>query len=868
MRKIEDYRAPDYCVDAVRLNVAIQDSKTLVTATLDISPLSTAHDKSVIQLFGKNTVCTSIQVDGVLLMISEYQKEPDSIVLPLKLKPSQIIVQSEIFPEQNETLEGLYRAGDILCTQCEAEGFRRITYYPDRPDVLSVFTVRIEADQLTYPVLLSNGNLVECGDLSEGRHFVVFHDPFKKPSYLFALVAGKLAVLKDTFETQSGRTVQLEIYASDLNISKCDYAMQSLKKAMKWDEERFRLECDLDEYKIVVADRFNSGAMENKGLNIFNSQYVLADPETATDSDYRHIEGVIAHEYFHNWTGNRVTVNDWFELTLKEGLTVFRDQEFSSDMGSRDLKRISDVRIIKEHQFSEDAGPNAHPIRPTSYVGPRNFYTVTVYDKGSEVIRMIHTLIGEKNFQAGMDLYFQKFDGMAVTTNDFVAVMQEASGMNFDQFKRWYSQAGTPCLTMKHDYHEGVLNLHFEQKMKDEVRFGTNKPYHIPIQIGFLGKSGKHIFPDEKAFEASNHYLLEMKSTEEHFQFQGFQERPALSVLRGFSAPVILKTDLSKEELARLIALDSDSVNRYESARELVLDEIIGMYLGRQAGPSQLLIDAFKQMILNGSTDPMLKSEIMSIPGVDVICGELPHHDALGVHKVRENFLNQLALGLQHELEEVWGKRSFPKYQPTSLQMSQRAFLNACLSYLTRASLETYQNQVYTYYLEADNMTNRVAALGMLCRNGGDLASKATVEYRKRFHTNQLAMDKWFAIQMATSQVASLELIKALETDELFDMKNPNRVRALFGSFARNSVVFHLKDGSGYEYFAKRVIEIDRFNPSIAARLATLFDKTPRLLPEPQTLMIKVLKEVIRLNAPSDDLAEIIDKVLLCDKTN
>jgi aminopeptidase N len=815
-----------------------------------------------LSLNGEELRLVSARLDGRKLDKNEYQKNENSLTIFSPPPVCEVETVVEIEPQKNTALEGLYRSGNIFCTQNEPEGFRRITYFLDRPDVMAKFTTTVSAEKAKYPVLLSNGNPVAAGDLQGGRHFVTWKDPFPKPSYLFALVAGDLGVTEDSFRTKSGREVRLRLYTDKGNESKCAYAMDSLKKAMKWDEATFGFEYDLDIYMIVAVDAFNMGAMENKGLNIFNSQYVLADPKTATDFDYEHILGVIGHEYFHNWTGNRVTCRDWFQLTLKEGLTIFRDQEFSSDMASRSLKRISDVRVLRDRQFAEDAGPNAHPIRPASYMEINNFYTVTVYEKGSEIIRMIQTLIGRKNFLKGMTEYIRLYDGQAVTTEDFVHAMEIASGADLTRFKRWYDRAGTPhCkVSGKYNPRKKQYRLTVRQFSERKPRCGSRGPLHFPLAVGLLSRRGKEIRSE----------ILPVKKQREVFIFKKVRSAPVPSLLRGFSAPVRLDYRYRDEELAFLLRHDTDDFNRYEAGYRLAtncLRELMrtkGRGLGAVCVPQgSVLVAAFGEVLRHDRLDPALKAEILTLPTVAALTETMPVCDFDGAFAARESLIRTVAEVHAKEMGALYRSlHGDGAYRNDPVSIGRRTLKNVLLGFLSTLGCAEHDRWIWNQFEHATNMTDEICALSLLCHRDIPEREKAIEIFYAKWKSEFLVVLKWLAVQAASKRPGVLGEVKALEKSPVYDPGNPNKFRALVGVFAQNLVRFHDRSGAGYRFVADKVLEADPRNPHTASRLATAFGKYGRLDPERKKRMGEQLRRIMSCKNLSRHTFEIVSKTL------
>ena len=870
---LKDYRPPSYLVETVDLHFELSPSQTKVRATLQFKAnLDCTEERAELYLHGRQLELLSIKLDGRELAAGEYRV--DSEGLTIQVVPECFVLETlvEINPEGNTALEGLYRASEIFCTQCEAQGFRKITFYPDRPDVMARFTTTLVGDLETTPVLLANGNLVESGHLDDGRHFAKFEDPFPKPSYLFAMVAGKLTAIDDSFVTMSGCKVSLQIFVEERNRYKCDHAMLSLKNAMRWDEEVFGLEYDLDEYKVVAVDDFNMGAMENKGLNVFNSKYVLAKPETATDADFQGIEGVIGHEYFHNWTGNRVTCRDWFQLSLKEGLTVFRDQEFSADMGSRAVKRIGEVRLLRNFQFPEDAGPMSHPVRPESYIEINNFYTATVYNKGAEVIRMYQTLLGKDGFQRGMKLYFERHDGQAVTTDDFLAAMADATGADLNRFKRWYSQAGTPVLDIegRYDVEAKTFCLTVRQSCPDTPEQLAKQPFLIPLRIGLLGPDGQdlplQLVDEEKAQIGSR--TLKITEAEQTFTFVNLPVTPVPSLLRDFSAPVKVHYPYDREELAFLFANDSDAFNRWEAGQRLatnLLLEMVGDIRAKRVVevPGDFLA-AFRSALQDRDADPALLSLALTLPGEMELAEAMGVADPGAIHIARQVLRKTLAAALHEDFTAVLGTmQDDGLYSLTSEAIGRRSLKNLCLGYLALLDIPSIQQNCFDRFVDADNMTDRMAALTCLVHNRLPRWEEALAAFYHQFESDPLVVDKWFTLQATSPQPETLTEIEALMAHPDFTMRNPNRVRSLVGAFAQgNPALFHDLSGAGYAFLADRVIELDALNPQVAARLVSPLSRWRRYDSERQGLMKTQLERIQRQENLSTDVGEIVGKSL------
>ncbi len=868
---LKDYAPPPYLVDAVDLRFELGEKISRVSARLQMrrNPDST-DDKQHVVLDGAGLAVDSIRLNGEPLGPERYVVSDESLLV--RAVPNRFTLETEtrLKPQDNTALEGLYKSNAIFCTQCEAEGFRKITWFPDRPDVMARYTTTIVADESRYPVLLSNGNPVERGKLDDGRHWVRWEDPHPKPSYLFALVAGSLACIDDSFTTQSGKTVALQIYVERHNADKCAHAMAALKKAMRWDEEVFGLEYDLDIYMIVAVDDFNMGAMENKGLNIFNSKYVLARPDTATDSDFADIEGVIAHEYFHNWTGNRVTCRDWFQLSLKEGLTVFRDQQFSSDTFSRPVKRIQDVRTLRTYQFAEDAGPMAHPVRPDSYIEISNFYTVTVYDKGAEVIRMIHTLLGEDGFRDGMDLYFERHDGQAVTTEEFVSAMEDANGVDLSQFRLWYSQAGTPEISVSADYDTKTrtCTLTLSQHCPPTPGQPDKSPMHIPVRVALLDADGNNLAFKLDGDEAVTEPVLEIKRAEQQFRLNDVPKLPLLSIGRGFSAPVKFRLDRSDHELELLMAKESDDFNRWDAAQELISSHIFRLIKDHGNGETVELpdsfIDAFASALRAQKLDKALIAEALTLPSESYLADRMKVIDVDAIHAARRGMQRALATRLESLLMETYtASSSNEPYRFDPESAGRRRLKNLCLAYLMSLETETVRALGLTQFEQADNMTDVLAALASLANCDCPEREHALSAFEKKWRGEALVMDKWFSLQATSRLPGTLDRVRALMGHEKFDPRNPNKIRSLIGAFCHaNPVRFHAANGEGYAFLADQVIDIDRRNPQIAARLLGSLSRWRKFDRKRQSLMKSALERILATEKLSKDSYEIASKTL------
>ncbi|MCB1919852.1 MAG: aminopeptidase N [Candidatus Competibacteraceae bacterium] len=870
---LKDYASPGYRIPEIALRFELSEDFTIVRSQLHIIRAEGALVGAPLALNGQHLELMALELNGSPVDANRYQLDADSLTLLDPPVEFELTAVTRIRPQDNAALEGLYQSSGNFCTQCEAEGFRRITYFLDRPDVMAVFTTTIVADQSRYPVLLSNGNLVDHGKLTDGRHWATWRDPFPKPCYLFALVAGHLAAVEDQFITRSGRQIALHIYVEPENIDQCEHAMYSLKQAMVWDEERFGLEYDLDLYMIVAVGDFNMGAMENKGLNIFNTKYVLAKPETATDADYQGILGVIGHEYFHNWTGNRVTCRDWFQLSLKEGLTVFRDQEFSSDLGSSGVKRIEDVRILRSSQFPQDAGPMAHPVRPDSYIEINNFYTVTVYNKGAEVIRMMQTLLGREGFRRGMELYFQRHDGQAVTCDDFAAAIADANGADFTQFKRWYSQAGTPELTVSDVYDPDArcYTLTVRQSCPPTPGQSHKEPFHIPLAMGLLDANGRDL-PLQLAGEHETQgtsLVLELFETEHVFKFINVPERPVPSLLRGFSAPVKINSAENDGDLRFRLAHDSDDFNRWDASQTLATRLILALVEDRQQGRAWRLPESFSAAFgqaLNSGADPALLAQILSLPGETWLAEQMTVVDVDGIHAARRFVQRALAERLRASLLSAYETLcacGLGDYRIDAAAIGQRALKNICLDYLMQLEEPELQIRCLEQFQTARNMTDQLGALTPLVNSAGPERHEALAVFYNRWRNELLVVDKWLTLQATSRQPDTLDRVRQLMAHEAFNLRNPNKVRALIGAFCQaNPTHFHAADGSGYTFLADQALTLNTFNPQIAARLMGAFTRWRHYDPARQAGMRHALERVLATPELSPDVYEIAAKSL------
>ena len=869
-----DYRPPDYVIDEVELHFDLGEDESTVRSTLSVRRNPARSDASPdLVLDGEGLELRELLLDGRRLVQGDYQIDERSLRIPGVPECFTVVSEVAVHPQRNTQLEGLYRSSRMFCTQCEAEGFRRITFFIDRPDVLARFTTTIVADAERYPVLLSNGNPDGSGTTEDGRAWARWRDPYPKPCYLFALVAGRLVVLEDSFTTMSGRKVPLRIWVEPQNADKCAHAMRSLQNAMTWDEQLYGREYDLDVFSIVAVDDFNMGAMENKGLNIFNSKYVLARPDAATDDDYAAIEGVVAHEYFHNWTGNRVTCRDWFQLSLKEGLTVFRDQEFSGDRGSRAVRRIGDVQLLRIYQFAEDSGPMAHPVRPDSYIEINNFYTTTVYNKGAEVVRMMHTLLGPERFRAGTDLYFERHDGHAVTCDDLVQAMEDASGINLSQFRLWYSQAGTPVLKVKRSYdaRKRMFTLEIEQECPATPAQERKQPMHIPVRAALIGADGREI-PMRLAGEASAPEtptrVLELRRKRETFRFCDVASEPVPSLLRGFSAPVRIEGAWSDADLAFLAAHDSDAFNRWEAGQQLAVRRMLELLQAHRQGrelelPADLLL-AFRNTLLSRTLDEAFLARALVLPTESYVADQMAEVDVEGIHFVRCFLRQQLAIASRNELEERFREcRSQGQTLLDSVAIGRRSLAGVCLAYLSRLGDRYSEILAFEQFAIADNMTDSITALSILSHLDCQERRWALDEFYGRWKHDPLVIDKWLGVQAMSELPGTLVEVEKLMGHESFDIKNPNKVRSLVGAFcSANAIRFHDCAGAGYRFLADNVIRLDALNPQVAARMAGILSRWRRYDEERREMQRAELARVVAVPNLSRDVFEVVTKSL------
>ncbi|MEM6291446.1 MAG: aminopeptidase N [Myxococcota bacterium] len=868
----KDYTPPAFLIDTVDLRVELGENVTVVHATLGVRRTGAAD--AALVLDGERLDLQSVHIDGTLREPERYTVEAATLQLPDVPDAFTLQTVVHIEPHKNTELSGLYRSGKTFCTQCEAEGFRRITYFLDRPDVMSVYSTTIVADKAKYPVLLSNGNAAARRDLDDGKHEVRWEDPHPKPSYLFALVAADLRCKAGTFTTMSGREVALEIWVEPSNVDACDHALRSLEKSMRWDEEVFGLEYDLDVYMIVAVSDFNMAAMENKGLNIFNAKYVLARPETATDDDYEDIEGVIGHEYFHNWTGNRVTCRDWFQLTLKEGLTVFRDEQFTADMTSPAVKRIRDVRLLRTSQFAEDASPTSHPIRPDSYIEMNNFYTVTVYNKGAEVIRMMHTLLGAEGFRKGMGLYFERHDGQAVTCDDFRAAMADATGTDLDQFGLWYAQSGTPTLRVvtTHDAQAQTFSITLEQQPPEGRDADAYQPMHIPVATGLLGPDGADLPlrpADSDVKVRGTTAILELRDAKKTFTFDGVTTPPTPSILRGFSAPVRVSLQRSPDELAFCMAHDDDAFSRWDAAQSFASDLLLAQ--AQRHRDSQALeadprfLDAIGTLLADDRLDPALKALTLVLPEERLLGQHQTEVDVEGLHAARTHLRAALATAHADTLWSIYKQLDAAgrPYATGKDANGQRRLKNVAMRLLLSTGSDDAVDAALTQFRTADNMTDAQAALQGLVDCDHAARQTALDEFYAKWKQDPLVVDKWFAVQAASELPDTRTRVEALLTHEAMTLTNPNRVRSLLGSFSvRNQVRFHAADGKSYAMLADKVIELDRLNPQVAARLMSGFMQWRRFDAGRRTAMQDALRRIRSTEGLSPDVFELSSKAL------
>ena len=870
---LKDYTPPAFLIDTVHLDVDIHDDHVLVRSRMAVRRNPASKDQTApLMLDGDELTHESATIDGRKLADNEVILTETRLTIPRVPAGFELETVVRIDPFHNTKLMGFFQSKDGLFSQCESEGFRRITWFIDRPDVMSRYTVSIHAPLAKYPALLSNGNLVAHGTEPGDRHWARWEDPFPKPSYLFAMVAAKLDVLEDHFVTRSGKRALLQVYVEPGKLDQAGFAMDSLKRSMKWDEEVFGLELDLERFMIVAVGDFNMGAMENKGLNIFNTKYVLARADTATDTDYLNIDRVVAHEYFHNWTGNRVTCRDWFQLSLKEGLTVFRDQEYGADTYSRPVQRIQEVRALRAAQFPEDAGPMAHPVRPQSYMEIGNFYTVTVYEKGAEVVRMIHTLLGAEGFRKGMDLYFQRHDGQAVTCDEFAQAMQDAGGVDLSQFRRWYDQAGTPRLNARGAYDAAAktFTLTVKQSCPPTPDQPEKLPFHIPLALGLVGPDGNDLplqLDGEKSAVGSDR-VLSVKAPEERFVFVNVSAKPVPSLLRGFSAPVILDYAYTEAEYIHLMAHDADAFNRWEAGQRLALGLLLKGVAARKAGkafeaPAEF-IDAFARVLADGPKDPAFAAEALSLPSEAYIGEQMEVVDPDAIHAVRVRVRQKIAETLRDELLATYRAMGNPgRYSPDATSAGRRALRNLCLGYLMESDDDEIRAICVAQFEGADNMTDTMAALTALTNTECSERDAALEKFHARWRDEALVLDKWFAVQATSRLPTTLARVRQLLAHPDFDIRNPNRVRSVIGTFAQgNPVRFHAADGAGYALVAEQIVTLDALNPQVAARLARAFDRWRKFDADRQAHAKTALTRIREHVGLSKDVTEVVTRAL------
>ena len=864
---LKDYTPPNYLIDEVSLNFDLGEEVTKVTSKLQLrrNPDYAGEDTSL-ELHGEELELKSIELDGTQLNTGQYIQSDETLLITNVPKQFCLCIETHISPQNNTSLEGLYKSSGNFCTQCEAQGFRKITYFLDRPDVMSKYTVRIQADKNRYPVLLSNGNLKEEGlcDHDEHKHYAIWEDPFPKPSYLFALVAGELVFLEGVHRTTSGKEIVLRIYTEKHNADKCEHALQSLQKAMRWDEQRFGLECDLDIYMIVAVDDFNMGAMENKGLNIFNSSCVLARPDTTTDAEFMNIEAIVAHEYFHNWTGNRVTCRDWFQLSLKEGLTVFRDQEFTSDVTSRAVKRISDVRALRTYQFAEDASPMAHPVRPASFMEINNFYTLTVYEKGAEIVRMYQTMFGVDGFRKGMDLYFQRHDGEAVTTDDFAAAMADANLADLTNFKRWYEQAGTPVVNVTDHWDENncTYTLSCTQLCPPTPESKDKKPFVIPLKTSLLNQQGDVI---------QDAQILQLDQRQQDFEFKNINSKPVPDLLQEFSAPVQLQYEYSHEQLAFLLKHSGDAFNRWNAGNQLALN-VLHSCVAKQTDLNNIsalivLKDALQHALLPKATDASLLAELLILPNEKDLEQHFEKVDIRACVQASDALQQNIAAHLEAELVQTYHAcNKQVAYQYNADEMARRRLQNICLQLLNTLDKNKFKQLALEQFKQSSNMTEQVGAINALIHLECEQREQILAEFEQQWCHDSLVMDKWLGFQARSKVSNALSNIKELLGHKVFTLKNPNKVRALIGIFAgQNAFHFHNPDGSGYEFIAQQVITLNDMNPQVASRLVRTLMRWKRYKEPCGEKMREQLEFIAAHKNLSKDVYEIVSKSLSSD---
>lgn len=867
---LKDYQAPHFIIDTTYLRFDLFEQHARVDSRLEMRRNSAQHPDSqeALVLAGQGLELLSVAVDGRELSADEFKVEAESLTIFNLPERFELAISNTIEPQNNTALEGLYKSGGMFCTQCEAEGFRRITYYLDRPDVMSIFTTEVIADKANYPILLSNGNATERLDLADGRHSVTWNDPHKKPCYLFALVAGDLMVKENVFTTMSGRKVDLQIFVEPQNIDKTDYAMDALKRSMAWDEEKYGREYDLDIFMIVAVDDFNMGAMENKGLNIFNSSCVLANPQTATDSAYQRIEAIVAHEYFHNWSGNRVTCRDWFQLSLKEGFTVYRDAQFTADMNSKTVKRIEDATFLRTVQFAEDAGPMAHPVQPDSFMEISNFYTVTIYEKGAEIVGMIHKLLGDQGFRKGSDLYFDRHDGQAVTINEFVAAMEDANNISLTQFKRWYKSAGTPVVDVESQYDAAAktYTLSFKQSCPE--------PFLIPIELGLLSAQGDELtltLADDKRNQSGcfQQGIFKLTEAAQDLVFSGLEAEPVPSLLRDFSAPIKLNYHYSRDQLMFLMKHDSDGFNCWDAGQKLALDVIQEVMAQVRNGDSiqvdTRLVSAYQALLQRTDLDYAMLAKMLSLPSISYIAEMQSEINVHEISAARRAVQLELANALADELATLYQRLNIQQdYLPEPKQMAQRELKNAALAYLLKSNDSQYVAWAVEQFEHNDNMTDSMSALSCLVNSRyKEQAELALDTFYQQWQKEPLVVNQWLSVQSSSAEYGHINNIKKLLAHEAFDIRNPNKVRSVIGAFAGQSLVnFHAEDGSGYELLADHIILLNSLNPQIASRLVTPLSKWRRYSPELGLKMKQQLQKIMAVKELTKDVFEVVSKSL------
>jgi aminopeptidase N len=868
---LKDYQPPHFVIEETHLRFDLFEDYAQVDSRLVMRRNREHHEnfEGPLVLVGNQLELLAISVNGSRLSGDDYSLDGEFLTINKISESFELEISTRNEPQNNTELEGLYKSGGMFCTQCEAEGFRRITFYLDRPDVMSIFTTEVIAEKLKYPILLSNGNATIHRELGEGRHSVSWHDPHRKPCYLFALVAGDLMVKEDTFTTMTGRKIELKIFVEPQNIDKTDYAMDALKRSMAWDEDTYGREYDLDIFMIVAVDDFNMGAMENKGLNIFNSSCVLANPQTATDATYLRIEAIVAHEYFHNWSGNRVTCRDWFQLSLKEGFTVYRDSQFTADMNSAPVKRIEDAAIMRTVQFAEDAGPMAHPVQPDSFIEIGNFYTVTIYEKGSEIVGMIHKLVGDEGFRKGSDLYFNRHDGQAVTINEFVSAMEDANSLSLTQFKRWYKSAGTPVVDVESYYDSAAktYTLTFKQSCEE--------PFLIPIQLGLIGQSGQELrielapglINKRGAYENG---IFKLTEQEQVLVFSDIKEEPVPSLLRDFSAPIKLNYDYSRDQLLFLMQHDSDGFNRWDAGQNLALDVIYQVMQqfeeGDEPAVDARLISAYRNVLKRDDIDYAMLAKMLLLPSVSYIAETQEVIDILAINKARSYVLSVLAEALASDLAALYQRLNIQqRYLPEPEQMAQRGLKNAALSYLLKTDHKKYCDLAVAQFENSDNMTDSMAALSSIVNSKHKLqAEVALTSFYKKWQAEPLVVNQWLSVQASSAEYGTVKNINKLLAHEAFDIKNPNKVRSVIGAFAGQSLInFHALDGSGYQLLADKIIVLNRLNPQIASRLVAPLSKWRRYVDSQAQQMKQQLQRIMSQEDLSKDVYEVVSKSLI-----